>query len=157
MLNASLARFYNLEFWVIHPVSRQPKRLSILRFGKDSWVFDHPRQQSSVFLGMATRADVYLDFRQLIDRSDFADFQKDGKFDVFLVSTLNQKDGRGPGHGDNDLTAAEFPRGMEGNLPDNRGTTPLLLMKFIVQTKNQEGPAAAAPVSPSQPAEETGG
>ncbi len=133
MLNASLARFYNLEWLVIHPVTRQAKRLSFLRFGKDSWLFEKPMEQSSVFIGMATRADVCMDFGQLRTNSEFADFAKDdGSFEVMLLSTLNQRDGRGPGHGDNEQTVNNFPRGMADEIRDDRAA-PLFLMKFIVK------------------------
>lgn len=133
MLNASLARFYNLEWWVIHPVTREAKRLSFLRFGKDSWLFEKPLDQSSVFIGMAARADVCMDFGQLKKNKDFAEFvREDGSFDVMLLSTLNQKDGRGPGHGDNGQTVNNFPRGMADEIRDDRAA-PLFLMKFIVK------------------------
>ncbi|MEZ6124596.1 MAG: multicopper oxidase domain-containing protein [Planctomycetaceae bacterium] len=145
MLNASLARFYNLEWWVIHPVTRQPKRLSFLRFGKDSWLFEKPLDQSSVFIGMAARADVCIDFRQLCSNAEFDGFAKeDGSFEVMLVSTLNQRDGRGPGHGDNEQTVNNFPRGMADEIRDDRAA-PLYLMKFIVRKEADDHKTWPAP------------
>jgi FtsP/CotA-like multicopper oxidase with cupredoxin domain len=131
MLDASLARFYNIEFWVVHPQTRQRKRLVFHRFGKDSWLFDQAQQQSSVFLGMATRADVCLDFAQL--KSDvFKGWgHSDGSYEVLVVSTLNQKDGRGPGHGDNQQTLADTPRGGAEDIREDRAA-PLFLLKFVV-------------------------
>ena len=140
MLNASLARFFALEFWVIHPQTRQPKVLKFLRFGRDSWLFDKPREQSMVFLGMANRGDVQLDFSQFFDRSGPAPVlhpewrpyaQPDGTIHVYVVSPLNQKDGRGPGHGDNIVAAQDFPRGNTGAVPLDKDA-PLFLMRFEV-------------------------
>jgi FtsP/CotA-like multicopper oxidase with cupredoxin domain len=132
MLDASLARFYNIEFWVTNPKTKERKRLVFHRFGKDSWLFDKAIEQSSVFLGMATRADVCLNFDQL--NSDvFKDFaHNDGHFEVMVVSTLNQRDGRGPGHGDNEQTLADNPRGTADEIREERDA-PLYLMKFIVK------------------------
>lgn len=131
MLDASLARFYNIEFWVVHPQTRQRKRIVFYRFGKDSWLFDEVHQQSSVFLGMATRADVCLDFGQLKAEA-FAGFShSDGSFEVLVVSTLNQRDGRGPGHGDNEQTATDRPRGNAEDMREDRDA-PLYLLKFVV-------------------------
>ncbi|MFM7920578.1 MAG: hypothetical protein ACKPJJ_10155, partial [Planctomycetaceae bacterium] len=87
LLDASLARFYNIEFWVVHPQTRQRKRLVFHRFGKDSWLFDQAQQQSSVFLGMATRADVCLDFGQLKSDTYKGYAQTDGSYEVLVVST----------------------------------------------------------------------
>jgi len=140
MLNASLARFFALEFWVIHPKTRQPKVVRFLRFGRDSWLFDKPREQSMVFLGMANRGDVQLDFSQFVETTgdkpalhpEWQPYaQPDGTIHVYVVSTLNQKDGRGPGHGDNIVAAQDFPRGNTGAVPLDK-EAPLFLMRFEV-------------------------
>ena len=161
MLNASLARFFDLEFWVVHPVTREPKQLTFLRFGRDSWLFEHARPQTSVFLGMANRGDVYLDFSQFVDATSGALLKEWEAYKhtdpdtgaesvhVYVVSKLNQKDGRGPGHGDNIVTATEFPRGNAGAIP-REGEGPLFLMRFEVQL----GTTASKPIvklTPDQP------
>lgn len=139
MLDASLARFYNIEFWVTNPATNVRKRLIFHRFGKDSWLLDSAIEQSSVFLGMATRADVCLDFSQL-NSDAFKDFaHADGHFEVMVVSTLNQRDGRGPGHGDNELTLADDPRGNADEIREERDA-PLYLMKFIVKADANDRP-----------------
>ena len=132
MLDASLARFYNIEFWVTNPKTNERKRLIFHRFGKDSWLFDSAVEQSSVFLGMATRADVCLDFHQLTSDSFKGFAHDDGHFEVMVVSTLNQRDGRGPGHGDNEQTLTDDPRGNADEIREERDA-PLYLMKFIVK------------------------
>ncbi|MCA9057635.1 MAG: multicopper oxidase domain-containing protein, partial [Planctomycetaceae bacterium] len=150
MLNASLARFYNLEWWAIHPETREAKRLAFLRFGKDSWLFETPLEQSSVFIGMAARADVCIDFSQLKSKT-FEEFEKDGRYEVMLVSTLNQRDGRGPGHGDNEVTLSNLPRGAANDTRDDRAA-PLFLMKFIVsENANDKATWPTADTVPCQP------
>ena len=132
MLGASLARMYNIEFWVINPRTNERKRLTFHRFGKDSWLFDTAIEQSSVFLSMAARADVCIDFAQL-QTPTFKGFAGDnGHFEVMVVSTLNQKDGRGPGHGDNEQTLTDNPRGAADEIREER-EAPLFLMKFLVK------------------------
>lgn len=156
MLNASLARFYNFEFWVIHPKTRVPQRIPFWRFGKDSWMFEHPQRQSSVFLGMANRGDVLLDFSDLLS-DEWKPFRQgsgtDEHLEVLLVSTLNQKDGRGPGHGDNELTTANFPRGMADEIQDDR-KAPLELVKFVVtlapKPEAEQPPRVQSPVKMSE-------
>ena len=139
MLNASLARFYNIEFWVTNPKTNERKRLIFHRFGKDSWLFDSAVEQSSVFLGMATRADVCLDFQQLTSDSFKGFAHDDGHFEVMVVSTLNQRDGRGPGHGDNEQTLTDDPRGNADEIREERDA-PLYLMKFIVKPDADDRP-----------------
>ena len=152
MLNAALARFFDLEFWVLHPTTRQPRLLKFLRFGRDSWLFQKPREQTSAFLGMANRADVCLDFGQFLDASgvhpDWQSYrQPDGTIHVYVVSTLNQKDGRGPGHGDNIVAAQNFPRGNTGAVPLDKDA-PLFLMRFEVELP----PVPATPPPADAPA-----
>jgi FtsP/CotA-like multicopper oxidase with cupredoxin domain len=139
MLDASLARFYNIEFWVTNPTTNERKRLIFHRFGKDSWLFDSAVEQSSVFLGMATRADVCLDFNQLTSDSFKGFAHGDGHFEVMVVSTLNQRDGRGPGHGDNEQTLTDDPRGNADEIREERDA-PLYLMKFIVKADANDRP-----------------
>ena len=131
LLNASLARFYNLEFWAVHPTTLKHRRLTFLRFGRDSWMFQHAISQTSVFLSMANRGDVYLDFAQCL-AEDWKEYWQDDQLQVLMVSTLNQKDGRGPGHGDNEATATDLPRGAANELPEDR-TDSLPLIQFRVQ------------------------
>lgn len=139
MLGASLARMYNIEFWVTKPITKERKRLIFHRFGKDSWLFGQAIEQSSVFLSMAARADVCLDFGQLASDAFKGFAHDDGHFEVMLVSTLNQKDGRGPGHGDNEQTLADNPRGNADEIHDERDA-PLYLMKFIVKSEADDKP-----------------
>ncbi len=131
ILNASLARFYNLEFWAIHPVTRERRRLTFLQFGRDSWMFRNALSQSSLFLGMANRGDVCLDFSQCL-ADDWESYWQDDQLIVMMVSTLNQKDGRGPGHGDNEATTLSLPRGAADEIPDDR-KDPMELVQFRVQ------------------------
>lgn len=133
MLDASLARMYNIEFWVVHPETKERKRLVFHRFGKDSWLFDTAIEQTSVFLSMAARADVCIDFAQLQSDTFKGFASDDGHFEVMVVSTLNQKDGRGPGHGDNEQTVADNPRGAADEIQEERDA-PLYLMKFVVKS-----------------------
>ncbi len=156
MLNASLARFYNFEFWVFHPQSRQPRRLKFLRFGRDSWMFAKPMEQNSIFLGMANRADLYLDFGQLNEecwREYWEPLSGAGNGEpqpkvckVYLVSTLNQKDGRGPGHGDNEQELETLPRGA-GDLIHEDRRAPMLIMQFRVVRPPE--PKKAKPAVPA--------
>lgn len=132
MLDASLARMYNIEFWVVNPKNKERKRLIFHRFGKDSWLFGTAIEQTSVFLSMAARADVCMDFGQLTSDAFKGFAHDDGHFEVLVVSTLNQKDGRGPGHGDNEQTVADNPRGAADEIREERDA-PLYLMKFIVK------------------------
>ncbi|MFN9199827.1 MAG: multicopper oxidase family protein [Planctomycetaceae bacterium] len=158
MLNGALARFFDVEFWVLHPRTRQPKVLKFLRFGRDSWLFSKPREQTSAFLGMANRADICLDFSQFVDhsgwRAEWQDYrQADGTIHVYVVSTLNQKDGRGPGHGDNIVAAQDFPRGNTGAVPLDKDA-PLFLMRFEVELPRgaQTPPAPSGGEEPAAPA-----
>jgi FtsP/CotA-like multicopper oxidase with cupredoxin domain len=127
ILNASLARFYNLKLiavdsgidvsamvevgWetpgVINEVTGQVegrdmdvpsmairpdhvREVPFERIGKDTWMFEKAVRQTEAFLGMANRADLVVNLAEV----------PAGKT-VYLVSTLDQRDGRGPGHGDN--------------------------------------------------------
>ena len=161
MLNGSLARFFDMEFWVLHPQTRQPKQLKFLRFGRDSWLFNKPREQTSVFMAPATRGDVCFDFGQFVGPAGVLDewkpyVQSDGTREilpVYIVSTLNQKDGRGPGHGDNLVAAQDFPRGNTGAVPLDKDA-PLFLMRFEVELPVATGtpPAPAEPgAAPATP------
>ena len=119
-LNASLARMDNLEFHK-SPMARcrWNDAAQFWQIGRDSWLFDKPKRQSSIFLSMANRADVVFDFSQY----------KDGDV-VYLLSTLNQKDGRGPGHGDNDENVGE--RGEQFDL-SGVGRDPIVIMQFRIK------------------------
>ncbi|MEQ1631935.1 MAG: multicopper oxidase domain-containing protein, partial [Planctomycetota bacterium] len=120
LLNASLARMYHLRFVAVgKPGTPQagvvastaeghPHFLPVLRFGKDSWLMPHAVRTQSTFLSMAARADVILDLEQTVKHQG-TEWSRDD-YDLYLVSTLVQKDGRGPGHGDNEFDLAQ-PRG----------------------------------------------
>lgn len=133
-LNGALARVHLLELWDAGDVSgmcgpdfdrifsapnsggqRIPDAWD--RIGKDSWMLDKPVKDSSVLLGMANRADVVVDFKRLLNGRKKATF--------FLVNVCDQRNGRGPGHGDNDLARQDgvgttnqiAPRGDRENVP----------------------------------------
>lgn len=120
LLNASLARMYHLRFVAVGKPGTpqagvvasndkgQPNFLPVLRFGKDSWLMPHAVSTASTFLSMAARADLILDLEQPVQHHGTAWSRDD--YDLYLVSTLVQKDGRGPGHGDNEFDL-EQPRG----------------------------------------------
>lgn len=134
-LDASLARMYRLEFrrerdlvapprWLTDGADQsrdepQPagassfsdlkdddpnRAIPFCRIGKDSWLYPKPLAgQRSVFLGMANRGDIVIDFAKYAGQA------------LYLVNTLEQRDGRGPGHGDNE-EEPDNPRG-ENDLP----------------------------------------
>jgi FtsP/CotA-like multicopper oxidase with cupredoxin domain len=126
-LNASLARFYNLVFVAVRrgePGRAVPEGLSaadvssalpFLRIGKDAWVLPSPVPVSSAVLGMAARADMVFDFKQPVTLGGEAVAPED--YDIYLVSTLVQQDGRGPGSGDNLNDGAANARGTIQEMP----------------------------------------
>lgn len=84
------------------------------RIGKDSWLQPHPVWDDQLLLAMANRADVIVDFKALLNGRQKATF--------FLVNLCDQRNGRGPGHGDNgladqDAAGIPFPRGSRINIP----------------------------------------
>ncbi|WP_435020811.1 multicopper oxidase family protein [Tundrisphaera sp. TA3] len=130
-LDASLARMYRLEFRresdltseargegdrqapkpdrtrpISHLDPEDPDRaIPFCRIGKDSWLYPNPLpDQRSIFLGMANRADIVVDFKEYAGQT------------LYLVNTLEQRDGRGPGHGDNEEDGTN-PRGDNDHPP----------------------------------------
>jgi FtsP/CotA-like multicopper oxidase with cupredoxin domain len=84
------------------------------RIGKDSWLQSHPVWDDQLMLAMANRADVIVDFKALLNGRKKATF--------FLVNLCDQRNGRGPGHGDNGLADQDgagipLPRGSRVNIP----------------------------------------
>ncbi|MFM7039082.1 MAG: multicopper oxidase family protein [Planctomycetaceae bacterium] len=83
-----------------------------VRIGKDSWLQGEPVWDDRILLAMANRADVIVDFNALLGDRPRATF--------FLVNLCDQRNGRGPGHGDNGLAAADgagLPRGGRLSVP----------------------------------------
>lgn len=176
ILNASLARFYNLRFVAVKKGARVEERISQLmegerggmgtspptdpissedvsaplrfaRIGRDTWMFDHAIEQDTAFLSMAGRADFVIDLRQSPGQAF-----PTGSYDIYLVSTLSQRDGRGPGHGDNanDTVDGDVPRGQKGEPPQEAAPANWLwLMKIELQGPTGSGsPLATGPSSP---------
>jgi FtsP/CotA-like multicopper oxidase with cupredoxin domain len=128
-LNGSLARVFLMELWVTKSVPRNVKgagwdrveleRVTMpwVRIGKDSWLFPRGVADDSILLGMANRADVIVDFAALAKRYPKKVF--------FLVNACDQRNGRGPGHGDNGFAVADaqnnrtkLPRGHLEDVPN---------------------------------------
>ncbi len=122
-LNGALARVHLLELWDAGDCSDKqgPELDSIFasseslgtpvvdawdRIAKDSWMLDKPVKDTSILLGMANRADVVVDFKKLLKG------RKKGTF--FLVNVCDQRNGRGPGHGDNE-SAEQDAEGTQQN------------------------------------------
>ncbi|MFM7846748.1 MAG: multicopper oxidase family protein, partial [Planctomycetota bacterium] len=109
-LNGALARVFLLQLWdageqsdlegpqfdrFFTDASLKPQS-SVLpweRISKDSWMLGKPVHDEALLLGMANRADVVVDFKKLLKGRKRATF--------FLVNLCDQRNGRGPGHGDN--------------------------------------------------------
>ncbi|MFM7057484.1 MAG: multicopper oxidase family protein [Planctomycetota bacterium] len=90
------------------PAQRHPW----VRIGKDSWLQGEPVWDDRILLAMANRADVIIDFAALLGDRERATF--------FLVNLCDQRNGRGPGHGDNGLAEADGagkPRGSRIHVP----------------------------------------
>lgn len=132
LLNGALARVHLLELWDAGEIAEganldelfsdaskdgHPYRIEKAwhRIGKDSWMTERPVKDSSLLLAMADRADVIVDFKALLKGRAKATF--------FLVNVCDQRNGRGPGHGDNGLADADGagttdrPRGDRENVP----------------------------------------
>ena len=132
LLNGALARVHLLELWDAGEIAEganldelfsdagkdgHPYRIEKAwhRIGKDSWMTERPVKDSSILLAMADRADVIVDFKVLLKGRKKATF--------FLVNVCDQRNGRGPGHGDNGLADADGagttnrPRGDRENVP----------------------------------------
>lgn len=127
-LNGALARVHLLELWDAGDLSQKSDAqidsmftsnattghaVDWDRIGKDSWMLDKPVKDQSILLGMANRADVIVDFKKLLKGRKRATF--------FLVNVCDQRNGRGPGHGDNGLADKDGigprPRGDRENPP----------------------------------------
>ena len=129
-LNGSLARVYLVELWEQvdenadavngpandHIVLRKVTHPWV-RIAKDTWLFPEPVADSSILLGMANRADVIVDFGQLLGSKNRKTF--------FIVNACDQRNGRGPGHGDNGQARADgangevkMPRGHLEDIPN---------------------------------------
>ena len=125
--NTSLARFYNLVFVAVKrgaagravpegiSAGEVSGPLPFLRVGKDTWVLPSPVPVSSAVLSMAARADMVFDFKQPVVIGGQV-VPPEG-YDVYLVSTLVQQDGRGPGSGDNLNDGAGNARGTIQEMP----------------------------------------
>jgi FtsP/CotA-like multicopper oxidase with cupredoxin domain len=107
ILNGANARMFFLRLSTGAP---------FLRLGNDAWYFPFAIQQDRIFLGMAERADVVIDFRNAPDV-------------VYLENLLVQNSGRGPG-GTIDNPDIKVP-----------GTP---LVKFIVEGPNVANDATIA-------------
>lgn len=129
-LNGALARVHLLQLWDAGDCSEKhgPELDAVFasaqslgtpvadawdRIGKDSWMLDKPVKDTSILLGMANRADVIVDFKKLLKGRKKATF--------FLVNVCDQRNGRGPGHGDNGLADEDGigprPRGDREHVP----------------------------------------
>jgi FtsP/CotA-like multicopper oxidase with cupredoxin domain len=74
ILNGTNARVYELRLSTGQP---------FLKIGNDSWLLAAAQSRSTVFLSMANRCDVIVDFRN-------------APSELYLENILEQKDGRGP-------------------------------------------------------------
>jgi FtsP/CotA-like multicopper oxidase with cupredoxin domain len=153
LLGASLARFFDLRFVAVlrggegrrvpEDVTRSDisAPLRFLRIGKDSWVMPNAVSQERVLLSMAARADVVLDLKQSVVIGGRA--RDPSEYDVYLVSTLAQADGRGPGHGDNANDVGT--RGWQGEPPQTREISEWLWLMKIAFERDDAGRVARVP------------
>lgn len=107
-----------------------------LRIGKDSWLWSKAKKMRSVLLAMANRADIVVDFKELLGNIDL----EPGEERVFyLVNTMPQTDGRGPKQklddgGDPRVLPLPFDAtGPHGMIPVAESARPIGLLKFIVK------------------------
>ncbi|MFZ5445672.1 MAG: multicopper oxidase family protein [Myxococcota bacterium] len=139
-LNASLARFYRLLFVKVNERTGAMTAVPFKALGRDTWLFDAPKDGTEAFLSMAGRLDLLIDFSA----------QKLEPWEsLYLVNTIEQKDGRGPGHGDNVFGPTQgAPRGAPGKLPADDVAMFLMKIELAPEAPSRAPTAAPAKLRP---------
>ena len=162
ILNASLARFYLIKFVAVLrppagtavPEGITPDQISapmaVLRVGKDSWLMPQGIEDRAVFLAMANRGDVVIDLKQTVTGPDGRTWDP-SEYDVYMVSVLDQADGRGPGHGDNVNDGAAAGRGTPMTAPEQAAHTDWLWMMKIAFERDLAGAVVRVPDAEDAP------
>ena len=107
-----------------------------LRIGKDSWLWSKAKTKRSIVLAMASRADIVVDFKELVGNIDLEPGEERA---FYLVNTMPQADGRGPKQklddgGDPRVLPLPFDAvGPDGVIPVAESSRPIGLVKFIVR------------------------
>ncbi|MEW4566626.1 multicopper oxidase domain-containing protein [Tautonia sp. JC769] len=105
LLNGSNARVYRLRLLPEDVYRRamdvgldeeelEEQSCPFLQIGKDSWLWSHALERRSTLLTMANRADLVIDFPALTESDENG---PNGPRTFYLVNTMPQDDGRGPG------------------------------------------------------------